>query len=159
MQEIENKVQKIVLTSVPENTIQFIFNRISKFDSKYFQFNKEEFIEKKKYKIRTYNIQKKTIEKLRTTVFLFTDKYFQQLKENKHLNRLIIQKENRVKQQEQQVALKDQQLVLKDQQLALKDQQLEQKEKYIRQILDSYTYKICRIILFPLVMIKKMLKK
>ncbi|GAG20832.1 unnamed protein product, partial [marine sediment metagenome] len=92
------------------------------------------------------------IEKLRTTVFLFADKYFHQLKENKHLNHLIIQKENRVKQQEQQVAVKDQQL-------AVKDQQLKQKEKYIRHILDSYTYKIGRIMIFPFLTIKRVLKK
>jgi hypothetical protein len=71
----------------------------------------------------------------------------------------LVQKNRELAQKHRQLEQKDRQLAQKDQQLEQKDRQLLQKEAHIKKIFNSKSYRVGRFILWPFILLQKIIKK
>ena len=136
MNKIEKKAHYLVLHTIPEDQINYFFEKVSTSDRKYFQFNKKDFLALKKKKFRAID-HFKFFDKFEKMILLFSEKFFHIKEQNNILRISSNNKENFLKQKEKIINEKENQLALKDHQLGKKDEQLSQKDEELREKLSD----------------------
>jgi hypothetical protein len=159
METIEDNVQKIVLHTIPVQTIKMLFKKMSKDDSNYFKFYQNEWENKKRQNVKPPNILEKTVDKFRVMVGMFSDKYFQQLNKISQINLILLKKNRYSEKLEKQILEKEKVIKRIRDDLNKTEKQLENMNETVKRILNSYTYKTGKILVFPFLFIKRLLGK
>jgi len=143
MDKIEKKAQHLALQSVPVEQENYFFEKISTFDLKCLQFNRNRFLALKKKGVQPIS-HLKSIEKFEKMILSLFEDFFQKKEQNRVLltslnneKNVVNQKEKLIVEINRQLAQKDEQLKQKDnlfkQMLEKKDQQLAQRDDHLKQ--------------------------
>jgi len=133
MDNIEERVQRLLIHSLTEDQINCFFQKFPQEDQNYFYFEKKNFIfiQNRKNNFKP-NIQKKTIEKLNKMVLLFADEFFKQIERSAAMDKLfIMQKDSTISEKDQIILQKYEKFQKQEFQLAEKDVHLKRKDLLI----------------------------
>lgn len=133
LEAVEDKVQRIVLQSLPVEDIEAFFTKLGEDNARYFGYTKKNFLEKREGKSARALSGPQRSKKLETVIARLSRQFSQQLKEIDQLKSVLSWKDHKQKEREQLLQEKEAFIKRIDDEIHIKDDIIQTKEVELKE--------------------------